>query len=681
MKDDKKSILKEAIADLNEIKEAADVNAKKKLAEEFPEKFNELLKNELNQKKESYKKIDENKESELVDDNNNEKKENDNSVMKETKTIKKGPVGDGKPFAKKIKNEEVESTKPIEEVVGDGKPFDKKVNKSLQTEEFDITELDNSMVGSAIENADNEDQFLTLDEIEKEINDMENLDGELDAIESGEETEEPVETTNEIDIDELKEIKEKIDNIIQSLEGNVGGSEEELEPETDEFSGEEMETEVEPEEEMEEGVLDFLKSKNLEELNPNDPKDQQTIKQKFLNTFNTSIRQFTQVREAVKGIGFDEMLSLLIQNKEAGANGGALGVGKMGLGIRPKNVSWAGKSRSRLGEENVNEIFGFSVKDKFSKLDPNDEAGVIKLFNAAFGDILMNPKMGIINRIASKTSIPEKYELLRQYVEGNGGTLRIGNDNKLTLGSQQLKDKSTTFAAKGRNRLGEEQYMENEQPITDEEIDAILNSDDETEEPEMDEAHGVSYGERRKMTGRHNPGNEYLSSMEKDQAPYVQESKKVSALIEENKKLTKKLNEAKKYKNSVSTLVENYKSVIGKCREQLKEMTIFNTNLSNVNNLLVNEELALTHDDKIKIINEFKSIDKISVSQEKYKVMLAEMKNSKKTLSENIEDKVSADSIQPSSKENLNEVIQKTAYENNEHIDRMRKLMNYGGKK
>ena len=57
----------------------------------------------------------------------------------------------------------------------------------------------------------------------------------------------------------------------------------------------------------------------------------------------------------------------------------------------------------------------------------------------------------------------------------------------------------------------------------------------------------------------------------------------------------------------MTTLVEQYKAAIEKYRDQLKEMATFNTNLAHVNNLLVNEGLALTQEDKIKIINEFKT--------------------------------------------------------------------------
>jgi hypothetical protein len=158
------------------------------------------------------------------------------------------------------------------------------------------------------------------------------------------------------------------------------------------------------------------------------------------------------------------------------------------------------------------------------------------------------------------------------------------------------------------------------------------------------------------------------------QEQLTQMSKKMGALIEENKKLTKKLNETKKYKESVGTLVEGYKTALEKYRNQLKEMATFNTNLAHVNNLLVNEELALTQDDKIKIINEFKKVDSIASSQKVYKNFLTEMKGSKKTLTESVERKVAA-SVQPSSKQKLDEVVEKTAYADDKHVQRMKKLI------
>jgi len=81
-------------------------------------------------------------------------------------------------------------------------------------------------------------------------------------------------------------------------------------------------------------------------------------------------------------------------------------------------------------DENINEVFGWSIKEKFAKLDPNDKAGVAQLFYKAFQSILNNPQMGAIYNAAKKTPAPERYEILKQYVEQGGGTLRLGNDTE-----------------------------------------------------------------------------------------------------------------------------------------------------------------------------------------------------------------------------------------------------------
>jgi polyhydroxyalkanoate synthesis regulator phasin len=129
-------------------------------------------------------------------------------------------------------------------------------------------------------------------------------------------------------------------------------------------------------------------------------------------------------------------------------------------------------------------------------------------------------------------------------------------------------------------------------------------------------------------------------------------------------------------KEAADATINQYKAALGKYRTQLKEMAVFNTNLAHVNNILINEELALTQPEKIKIINEFKNINDITESQNKYKSVISEMKKGKKPITESIEDKVSA-SIQPSSKQKLDEVTEKTTYVNNEHMRRMQKVIDY----
>lgn len=210
--------------------------------------------------------------------------------------------------------------------------------------------------------------------------------------------------------------------------------------------------------------------------------------------------------------------------------------------------------------------------------------------------------------------------------------------------------------------------------ITPEMIDSVLGQSEE-EQP-VDETKGMAIPNKRVTTAAL-PGKEYQSDGNVSRmrsALQTESKKKISSLIEVNKKLTKKLNEAKKYKETVQGLVEQYKSALDKYRSQLKEMAIFNTNLAHVNNLLVNEELALTQEDKIKIINEFKKVDSITSSKSVYSNFLNEMKTGKKTITESMENKVTA-SIQPSSKQKLDEVVEKTAYADDKHIQKMKKLI------
>lgn len=207
---------------------------------------------------------------------------------------------------------------------------------------------------------------------------------------------------------------------------------------------------------------------------------------------------------------------------------------------------------------------------------------------------------------------------------------------------------------------------EEEDGITDADIDAILGGEEGVDEAmQIDHAAGnITTGKLGDHDGTHG------------RFRGMNENKRIAGLVNENKKLTKKLNEFKKSKDSAITLVENYKTALEKYRNQLKEMAVFNTNLAHVNNLLVNEGLALTQADKIKIINEFKKVGSITESQDKYKNFLSEMKENKKTITESIGDKVTA-SIQPSSKQKLDEVVEKTAYENDEHIKKMKSLIEY----
>jgi len=522
MKEEKKSsIIKEALADYNAIKESAVDSAKKKLAEEFPEKFNNLLKEELQNKnkknKESYKKIDEKEESTIVDKTKTNKESDMKKEVKETKKVEENAGKDGiytEPVKKVAKVEEdvkitdtvgkgdpfkdkAKGAQKVEETAGDGKPFDEKAKKPLQTEEFNITELNVDGVGSALENADNEDEVITMDEIEQEISTMQGLGEELKGI--APESPSYMEKDNKgIAFNQLVNMRSQIDEMIKSMSGN-----------------------------------------NVEEMQQ---------------------------------------------------------------GNFPLDKMHAGDYDNKLiDEKNVEEMHAAGATD---------------------------------------------------------GAQTYGTDGQIATQHTQ----------------GPTDKLIDEEPITDDDVEAVLGKN--VSEEEIEESKTQTHANLRKVTAAI-PGDGYrdAAATSKMRSGLQNESdKKIGGLIDENKKLTKQLNETKKYKQSVTTLVEQYKSALEKYRNQLKEMATFNTNLAHVNNLLVNEGLALTQEDKIKIINEFKKVDTITESQKKYKEFLTEMKGSRKTLTESIETKVSA-SIQPSSKKKLDEVSEKTAYQNDAHINKMKKLI------
>jgi uncharacterized protein YciW len=254
---------------------------------------------------------------------------------------------------------------------------------------------------------------------------------------------------------------------------------------------------------------------------------------------------------------------------------------------------------------------------------------------------------------------------------GGQGANRINPGGPTTPMIDELGEQKNN-GGQGANKINPggptKPMIDEEQPIKPEDVEDVLGTP--SEKP-VEEAMQISYS-----AGTITPGKlgDHEGTHGRFRHQGVDESaKKLSGLINENKQLTKKINEVKKYKTSVSTLLENYKTALDKYRNQLKDMALFNTNLAHVNNLLVNEELALTQDDKIKIINEFKKVDNIADSQKKYKAVLTEMKESRKTLTESVEDKAAV-SIQPSSKQKLEEV---TAYADDSHMKKMRRIIEY----
>lgn len=228
-----------------------------------------------------------------------------------------------------------------------------------------------------------------------------------------------------------------------------------------------------------------------------------------------------------------------------------------------------------------------------------------------------------------------------------------------------------------------EPSSDGEQILTDDDLNSILDeindvAGDDLPSDDMDEHHGHAWSTAQRQTAKlPQQGAEYRDSRKR--YAMREGTEKLKNLMEANKKTTKSLNEERKKMKKMVELVEGYRNALKKYRDQLQSMSVFNTNLAHVNNILVNEDLALSIDDKINIIKEFKEIDSITESEKKYKKILSEnQKGRKNQLKENLDEKISKKStINASSKKTLDEVIEKTAYSNNEQINKIKKLSEY----
>jgi hypothetical protein len=344
----------------------------------------------------------------------------------------------------------------------------------------------------------------------------------------------------------------------------------------------------------------------------------------------------------------------------------------------------SGKPISNLTEEfDISELDTSSVDNAMNSAGPNDEVLTMEEIEREIGSMEgLGEELAGVSAASTGggdvlSQLKEMRDKLDGMIQGNMGEQKNNGGqgaNQVNPGgpTQPMIDELGVYEQKnnggqGANKVnagGPTQPMIDEDPmVTEEDIQNVLGAG----ETPVDETMSISYS-----AGTITPGKlgDHEGTHGRFRNQGTDESvKKISALIKENKSLTKKLNEVKK----LVPLTEQYKVALDKYRNQLKEMAVFNTNLAHVNNLLVNEELALTQDDKIKIINEFKKVDSIADSQKKYKSVLTEMKESKKTLTESIEEKVSV-SVQPSSKQKLDEV---TAYKDDKHIQKMRSLIEY----
>lgn len=221
-----------------------------------------------------------------------------------------------------------------------------------------------------------------------------------------------------------------------------------------------------------------------------------------------------------------------------------------------------------------------------------------------------------------------------------------------------------------------------DKPVEINETEDVIAEIPNEDEPEIDESHGVGLSQQKGVSGNQLPRPEYADYKKFKLRYAVQKEnweRKLKHYINENKKITTVLNKQKAENKKTNALLKEYSEVVKKYRSQLNEMAIFNTNLSYANNLLLNEELSLTESDKINIINKFKKVNNINESEKLYNSLLVELKTSKPSINESIENKLTnTNSIQNSNKQILDESIkEKTGFSSNNHVDRIKRTISY----
>lgn len=215
------------------------------------------------------------------------------------------------------------------------------------------------------------------------------------------------------------------------------------------------------------------------------------------------------------------------------------------------------------------------------------------------------------------------------------------------------------------------------------EVDAPADEAGAVPKPDVEESHGVSLSHNKHTGQESQPRLDTGKGYAKDkvrlalQKESEDKTKRITALLKEQKETTKKLNEFKKAKTELVGINEGFKKSLNEMKTQMKKMAVFNTNIAHVNNLLVNEDLALTKDEKVYIINKFKPVATITESKATFETLVEEFKTSKTKVNEAVEKKITESVAGESSANRLDStIVEKTAYVN-EHINKIKNIMNY----
>lgn len=292
-----------------------------------------------------------------------------------------------------------------------------------------------------------------------------------------------------------------------------------------------------------------------------------------------------------------------------------------------------------------------NVDDPYTKLKKLQEEmnAIIDSFNKETGDIVEQADP-IIQEFDEKMS--------GVYGEDYKGILGADYDKLLDLYKNQDNGEAKQFS--------------------DDDVIEISMDEEESFEDDLEEAHGVSLSNNKLAGSNVQPRPEY-AQYKKDKLRYAlqkeQFEKRINSLVTENKKNKIEFKKLKSKTVETEKLMESYRDVIGKYRQQLTEMVVFNTNLSHTNSLLISEDFDLTKAEKKQIVEKFKPVQTIEESEQIYNEFINEKKEIDRNLISESIDKNNI--IGKPSKENLGETVEKSTYKNDDHIDKIKRVMKY----
>jgi len=203
--------------------------------------------------------------------------------------------------------------------------------------------------------------------------------------------------------------------------------------------------------------------------------------------------------------------------------------------------------------------------------------------------------------------------------------------------------------------------------------------------PAVSETHGVGLSANKLVSGTETPRVEHKDYAKNKVRLALQKEgvdklkNRINSLVNENFELTKGANKAKETLKEMTKINESYKVAIDKYRKQLNEMALVSASIANVNNILVNESLALSFEDKKKIVEAFKAVKTVEESETTYKKIIKEYSEEKKTIKESVEQKLNTTVIENSSSEEVKNGVEGNAL--NEHVEKIKRLSTYTSKK